>query len=172
MIYAEAPFRRRPRKLTARWKRQERCVWMTTNLAKWASNNGQIIKSGLPNARRAKFLPSVVGFAYDFLRYECYLGNIGLRIRAILPTHLAAQVPSQIVPRCARLAPKWLQSAPKWHGPLIPPTDITLNCNDGANQHGRFHSVVFLQVCAVGVYARERHRACCIYDHLGDEIVS
>ncbi|MDP6270643.1 MAG: hypothetical protein QF398_09715, partial [Alphaproteobacteria bacterium] len=46
-------------------------------LAKWASNNGQIIKSGLPNDRRAKFLPSVVGFAYDLLRYECYLGNIG-----------------------------------------------------------------------------------------------
>ncbi len=51
---------------------------MTTNLAKWASNNGQIIKSGLPNDRRAKFLPSVVGFAYDLLRYEYYLGNIGL----------------------------------------------------------------------------------------------
>ena len=50
---------------------------MTTNLAKWASNNGQIIKSGLPNDRRAKFLPSVVGFAYDLLRYEYYLGNIG-----------------------------------------------------------------------------------------------
>lgn len=52
---------------------------MTTNLAKWASNDGQIIKSGLPNDRRAKFLPSVIGFAYDLLRYECYLGNVGLR---------------------------------------------------------------------------------------------
>ena len=81
MIYAEAPSRRRPRKLTARWKRQERCFFMTTNLAKWASNNGQIIKSGLPNDRRAKFLPSVVGFAYDLLRYEYYLGNIGLSVR-------------------------------------------------------------------------------------------
>ena len=50
---------------------------MTTNLAKWASNNGQIIKSGLPNDRRAKSLPSMVGFVYDLLRYECYLGNIG-----------------------------------------------------------------------------------------------
>ena len=78
MIYAEAPSRRRPRKLTARWKRQERCFFMTTNLVKWASNNGQIIKSGLPNDRRAKFLPSVVGFAYDLLRYEYYLGNIGI----------------------------------------------------------------------------------------------
>ncbi|MDP7053822.1 MAG: hypothetical protein QGI61_06575, partial [Alphaproteobacteria bacterium] len=54
------------------------CFFMTTNLAKWASNNGQIIKSGLPNDRRAKFLPSVVGFAYDLLRYEYYLGNIGI----------------------------------------------------------------------------------------------
>ena len=53
---------------------------MTTNLAKWASNNGQIIKSGLPNDRREKFLPSVVGFAYDLLRYEYYLGNIGLTV--------------------------------------------------------------------------------------------
>ena len=50
---------------------------MTTNLAKWASNNGQIIKSGLPNDRRAKFLPSVDGSAYDLFRYECYLENIG-----------------------------------------------------------------------------------------------
>jgi len=77
MIYDEDPFRRRLRKLTARWKRQERSVWMTTNLAKWASNNGQIIKSRLPNDRRAKFLQSEVGFAYDLLRYECYLGNVG-----------------------------------------------------------------------------------------------
>ena len=50
---------------------------MTTKLAKWASNNGQIIKSGLPNDRRAKYLPSVVGLAYNSLQYECYLGNIG-----------------------------------------------------------------------------------------------
>ena len=48
-----------------------------TKLVKWASNDGQIIKSGLSDGRRAKFLPSVVGFAYDLLRYECYLGNIG-----------------------------------------------------------------------------------------------
>ncbi len=50
---------------------------MATNLAKWASNNGQIIKSGLPNDRRAEFLPSVVGFAYDWLRIDGYLGNVG-----------------------------------------------------------------------------------------------
>ena len=79
MIYAEDPFRRRPRKLTARWKRQERCVWMTTKLAKSASNNGQIIKSWLPNDRRAKFLPSVAEIAYDLLRIEGYLGNVGYK---------------------------------------------------------------------------------------------
>ncbi len=60
---------------------------MTTNLAKWVSNDGQIIKSGLPNDRREKFLPSVVGFAYDLPRYEYYLGNIGsIRRRRITDT--------------------------------------------------------------------------------------
>ena len=54
---------------------------MTTNLAKWASNDGQIIKSGLSDGRRAKFLPSVVGVVYDWLRYECHLGNVGLYCR-------------------------------------------------------------------------------------------
>ncbi len=49
---------------------------MTTNLAKWASNNGQIIKSWLPNDRRAKFLPSVAEIAYNWLRIEGYLGNV------------------------------------------------------------------------------------------------
>ena len=51
---------------------------MTRKMALWASNDGQIIKSGPPNDRRAKFLPSVVGIAYDWLRYECHLGNVGL----------------------------------------------------------------------------------------------
>jgi hypothetical protein len=50
---------------------------MTTNLAKWASNNGQIIKSGLPNDRRTEFLPSVTGFDYDWLRFKRYPGNVG-----------------------------------------------------------------------------------------------
>ena len=56
---------------------------MTRKMAQWPSEHGQIIKSGLPNARRAKFLPSVVGFAYELLRYECYLGNIGLRVERL-----------------------------------------------------------------------------------------
>ncbi len=49
---------------------------MTTNLAKWASNNGQIIKSGLSDGRKAKFLPSVAEIAYNWLRIEGYLGNV------------------------------------------------------------------------------------------------
>ena len=54
---------------------------MTTNLAKWAPNNGQIIKSGLSDGRRAKFLPSVAGYDYYWLRTGGYLGNVGLTIR-------------------------------------------------------------------------------------------
>ena len=46
---------------------------MTTKLVKWASNDGQIIKSGLSDGRRAIFLPSVVGVVYNRLRYECHL---------------------------------------------------------------------------------------------------
>lgn len=51
---------------------------MAENTGKWASNNGQIIKSGLSDGRRTKFLPSVVVLAYDWLRYECHLGNVEL----------------------------------------------------------------------------------------------
>ena len=50
---------------------------MTTKLVKWASNVGQITKSEQSDGRRAKFLPSVVGLTYDWLRFECYLGNFG-----------------------------------------------------------------------------------------------
>ncbi len=50
---------------------------MTTKLVKWASNDGQIIKSGLSDGRRATFLPSVAEFAYDGLRIDGYLGNVG-----------------------------------------------------------------------------------------------
>jgi len=46
--------------------------------AKPKHRDGQIIKSGLPNGRKGKFLPSVVGVVYDLLRYECHLGNVGL----------------------------------------------------------------------------------------------
>lgn len=51
---------------------------MTTKLVNWASNDGQIIKSGLSDGRRATFLPSVAEFAYDGLRIDGFLGNVGL----------------------------------------------------------------------------------------------
>ena len=57
---------------------------MTTNLAKWAPNNGQIIKSGLSDGRRAKFLPSVAGYDYYWLRTGGYLGNVGLKVLTTL----------------------------------------------------------------------------------------
>ena len=51
---------------------------MTINLAKRASNNGLTIKLGLSDGRGAKFLPSVVGVIYDWLRIGGHLGNVGL----------------------------------------------------------------------------------------------
>ena len=61
---------------------------MTTNLAKSASNNGQIIKSWLPNDRRAKFLPSVVGNVFDWLRVGGHLGNVDLSFIVMPPVWL------------------------------------------------------------------------------------
>ena len=51
---------------------------MTTKLVKRASNEGQITKSKLSDGRRAKFLPSTTEFDYDWVRFEDYLGNVGL----------------------------------------------------------------------------------------------
>ena len=51
---------------------------MATKLVNWTSKDGQIIKSRLSEGRRAKFLPSVVWFAYDCHGIESYLGNVGL----------------------------------------------------------------------------------------------
>ena len=53
---------------------------MTAKLVKSASNDGQITKSELPDGRRAKLLPSVAGSPYDWLQFEDYLGNVGLRM--------------------------------------------------------------------------------------------
>ena len=50
---------------------------MTTKVVKWGSNDGQITKSELSNGRRAKLLPSVAEFSYDWLQFEDYLGNVG-----------------------------------------------------------------------------------------------
>ena len=52
---------------------------MATKLVNWTSKDGQIIKSGLSEGRRAKFLPSVVWFAYDCHGIESYLGNVGFK---------------------------------------------------------------------------------------------
>ncbi len=59
---------------------------MTTKLVNFASNDGQIIKSGLSDGRRAIFLPSVAEFAYDWLRIDGYLGNLGSNAGAEIRT--------------------------------------------------------------------------------------
>ena len=51
---------------------------MTTKLAECAWEQGQIVKSAMPYDRGEKFLPSVVGNNYDWLRFKCYMGNVGL----------------------------------------------------------------------------------------------
>jgi hypothetical protein len=45
MIYGKDPLRRRPRKSTARRKRQEKCVWMTENTGKLPSGHRKTEKS-------------------------------------------------------------------------------------------------------------------------------
>jgi len=50
---------------------------MTTKLAEWASEQDQIIKSGLSCGHQEKFLPPAAEFKYDWLRVEGYLGNVG-----------------------------------------------------------------------------------------------
>jgi len=62
MTYDEDPFRRRPRKSTATWKWRERCVWITENWVKWASENGQITKIALSEGCGGKPIPVVVKF--------------------------------------------------------------------------------------------------------------
>ncbi len=51
---------------------------MATKLVNWTSKDGQIIKSGLSEGRRAKFLPAVVWLAYNCHGIESYLDNVGL----------------------------------------------------------------------------------------------
>ena len=69
---------------------------MTTKLVKWASNDGQIIKSGLSDGRRAIFLPSVAEFTYDWLRIDGYLGNVGLNTPA--PLSMSSPSPESTPP--------------------------------------------------------------------------
>ena len=46
----------------------------------WPPKHGEIIKSEMSNGRRTKLLLSVVEFTYDWLRFEGYLGNVGLAV--------------------------------------------------------------------------------------------
>ena len=61
---------------------------MTTKLVKWAPNDGPIARSGLSDGRRAIFLPSVAKVAYDWLRIDGYLGNVGLNVDSNRPPAL------------------------------------------------------------------------------------
>jgi len=76
MICDEDPLRRRPRQSTARRKRQERCVWITTKLAEWASEHGRITKIGLSDGCGGETIPVAVGFGYYRSGFESYLGNV------------------------------------------------------------------------------------------------
>ena len=66
---------------------------MTRKLVKWSSNDGQIIKSGLSDGRRDEFLPSVVGVIYNWLRYECHLGNVGYNMSRLVQFERGAAAP-------------------------------------------------------------------------------
>ena len=105
MICVEDPFRRRPRKSTARSKRREGCVWMTKKLAEWPSKRGPIskIRSSDGCGRDAVLL--AVERWYDFLEFGGYLGNV-ITIGAetcwkilrifILPADIVLMIPSVI----------------------------------------------------------------------------
>jgi len=54
MICDQDPPQRRTRKSTVRKKQWERCVRMTTKLAKWASEHGQITKIWFQKAAEVK----------------------------------------------------------------------------------------------------------------------
>ncbi len=76
MIYDGDPFRRRPRKSTVKSKRWERCVWMMTKVAEWASEHAQITNIGLSDGYGEKAILTAVQFGYDRHGSQGYLGNI------------------------------------------------------------------------------------------------
>ena len=61
MICDEDPFRRRPRKSTARRKRQEKGVWMTENMGKLPSGHRKTENQAVGFQRR-KNIPMAVQF--------------------------------------------------------------------------------------------------------------
>ena len=78
MIFGQDPLRRRPKKLTVRRKRQERCVWMAGIRGKWPYRHGQLTKIRLPAFCGEKTTAMVAQFGYDQHGFEGYLGNVGL----------------------------------------------------------------------------------------------
>ncbi len=50
---------------------------MTTKLVKWASNDGQIIKSGLSDGYGGKAITTAAHLDYDRHGFEGYPGNVG-----------------------------------------------------------------------------------------------
>ncbi len=60
---------------------------MTTKLVKWASNDGQIIKSGLSDGYGGKAITTAAHLDYDRHGFEGYPGNVGLAERGIDTCH-------------------------------------------------------------------------------------
>ena len=54
---------------------------MATNLAKWASNRGQISKIWPSDGCKGDTVPSTVERGYDLRKPGGHLGNVGLMIR-------------------------------------------------------------------------------------------
>ena len=58
-------------------KRWERCLWMTTELAKRAFENRQIIKSELSYDHRGKFVSKIMRIVYRQSAVECNPERLG-----------------------------------------------------------------------------------------------
>ena len=76
MICDENPFRRRLRKSMAKWTRREGCVYITTKLAEWASERGQLAKFKSSEGCGGNAVPWAVECRYDCHGFEGYLGNV------------------------------------------------------------------------------------------------
>ena len=70
MIYDEDPFRRRPRKSTARRKQQEKCVWMAENPGKWPSKRGAISKIMPSDGCKGDTAPLALVYRTRFLGHK------------------------------------------------------------------------------------------------------
>ncbi len=77
MIYGEDPLLRRSGKSTAREIRWEACVLMTTKLAEWACEHGQITKIRLSDGCGGKAITTAAQFENERHGIEGYLRNVG-----------------------------------------------------------------------------------------------